>query len=432
MAQKQMMIWPPFVRLSLGLALTGGFGLGGLAFAFSALGLPLAQWSSIVQVHGHLQLLGWVGLMVWGVGLHFLPRLRGRPLAHPARAQLALWLFAAGLLLRFGSQIILATGGAGAWRSIVWLIFAASGVLEFSGGGLLGWTLAQTLGGGENLRQRAGFWQVMPFLLTAGLSFGLSLGCNLVGVLVAFVGRDLVLGRLYATLAEDVALIGFLLPITLGMSVRLFPLYLRTPLALTRLLYVGLALLLVGLSCGLVGVAFGLSGLSGLGAIVQGIALLGWVWGVQIFAPRRPLPRPGLPLWRDATQWHAITAYGWLVVSALALIALGLSAFGRALLPVSADLVRHLLGSGLLTILIFGIGPKMFEGFSRRPIRHPVYCWLTLVLGNLATVLRLGPALSLSPRIASMLGALAGLAGLLAVLFFSWNLWAAIWNPRRD
>ena len=72
-------IWPPFVWTAVMLALTAGFGLGRMLFAAPVLGLPVgAWWPAAAQVHAHVQLFGWAGLMVLGVAFHFLPRLRGR------------------------------------------------------------------------------------------------------------------------------------------------------------------------------------------------------------------------------------------------------------------------------------------------------------------------------------------------------------------
>ena len=45
-------IWPPFVWTAVGLALTAGFGLGGMLFAAPVLGLPVgAWWPAAAQVH---------------------------------------------------------------------------------------------------------------------------------------------------------------------------------------------------------------------------------------------------------------------------------------------------------------------------------------------------------------------------------------------
>lgn len=67
MSRHQAAVWPPFVRTAIALAITAGFGLGG------------TRWPAAEQAHGHIQVFGWAGLMVLGVGFHFLPRLRGAP-----------------------------------------------------------------------------------------------------------------------------------------------------------------------------------------------------------------------------------------------------------------------------------------------------------------------------------------------------------------
>src|SRR5581483_4975700 len=72
---------PPFLWAATLLALVGGFGLGGSLF------LHQTAWRfPAAQAHGHLQLFGWAGLLVLGVGLHFLPRLRGTRLVAPELA----------------------------------------------------------------------------------------------------------------------------------------------------------------------------------------------------------------------------------------------------------------------------------------------------------------------------------------------------------
>ena len=38
---------------------------------------------SLKFVHSHLNMLGWVSMMIYGVGYHVLPRFSGRPLKYP-------------------------------------------------------------------------------------------------------------------------------------------------------------------------------------------------------------------------------------------------------------------------------------------------------------------------------------------------------------
>lgn len=123
----------PFALVApfLGVALLAG-AAGGFVFA-TVLTLSLAfnvsigpWWAAVAQAHGHLQLYGWAGLFVLGVALHFLPRLRGAPLAFPRLVPWILGLQVTGLVLRAVSQPLLAATGSGISRGLL----LASGVLE--------------------------------------------------------------------------------------------------------------------------------------------------------------------------------------------------------------------------------------------------------------------------------------------------------------
>lgn len=49
-------------------------------------------------VHSHLNMLGWVSMMIFGVGYHVLPRFSGRPLRYPKIGELQFWTANVGLL----------------------------------------------------------------------------------------------------------------------------------------------------------------------------------------------------------------------------------------------------------------------------------------------------------------------------------------------
>ena len=66
------------------------------------LGLGMAVWPPLAvyrTVHFHFNLLGFVAMMIFGVGYHLLPRLAGHPLHHPALARVHWALANVGLLL---------------------------------------------------------------------------------------------------------------------------------------------------------------------------------------------------------------------------------------------------------------------------------------------------------------------------------------------
>jgi uncharacterized protein involved in response to NO len=423
MADNGRAIWVPYMRLAVGLALSAGFGFGALLFAAGALGLPIgAWWAATAQAHGHSQLFGWVGLPVCGIGWQFLPRLRGAPHADPRRTMLALGLLALGLLGRIVAQPALAAGVATAtvWR----LLLIGSGVLELLGATLVLAAVARLPRQGPPLATRDGFRAIWPLVLTAFCSCWLALALNLAG-LVGLVrsGATLIAAPLdRATI--DLTFYGFLLPMAVAMSARLFPLYFRTPPVDPRALRVGLALAGAGLALRLGGDIGQHPTVAGLGRLLQAGGLALFVLALGIFARRRPSPRAVRRLSAEPTHLHALTAYAWFLVGTALVSWQGLALLAPGL-PAPPDGERHALGAGYLTVLIIGIGARLLPGLARRPMHHEGFCWATLVLANGAALLRVGfpllPGGTPAP-LASVALAAAGLCGMAAVGLFAFNL----------
>ncbi len=49
-------------------------------------------------VHSHLMLLGWVSMMIYGVGYHILPRFAGRLIKKPGLCEIQFWMANIGLV----------------------------------------------------------------------------------------------------------------------------------------------------------------------------------------------------------------------------------------------------------------------------------------------------------------------------------------------
>lgn len=413
-------VWSPYIWVALGIAVTSGFGLGGALFAALASGVPAGVWwLALAQAHGHSQLFGYVGLLVLGTLLHFLPRLRGAPLWHPRAAMVALGCYTAGLAVRVIAQpgVALRATPAIIWRAALLL----SGWLELCGGAVALVLLLVTVRRGPALATRPGFREVAPFLAVAALAFTGALLVNTGGTFIAATTAGGLVPAWPDYWTARLFLDAALVPIAVAMSSRLFALYFRAPLPRMRPLRAGLVLLLAGLAAGSPGLP---PPWPALGALSRGVALLVVLWGTAIFAQRRPLPR-GQPLPRDAVWYHALAASGWLAVTAFVLLAGALRAMGAPGPAVPASLETHLLGAGYLTLLILGIGAKLLPGFAGRPLRSQALVWFTLVAGNLAALLRAGPLVLPAVLPApgrDLLLALAGLSGAAALAAFGWNL----------
>jgi cbb3-type cytochrome oxidase subunit 1 len=66
-----------------------------------ALGLYMAASGTIypyMPIHAHFNLLGWMSMMIYGVGYHILPRFSGRPIYSEKIAEWQFWLAHIGLV----------------------------------------------------------------------------------------------------------------------------------------------------------------------------------------------------------------------------------------------------------------------------------------------------------------------------------------------
>ena len=67
----------------------------------SLLGIAMLWDQSLMSlkfVHSHLNMLGWVSMMIYGVGYHILPKFAGRPLKYPRLVELQFWVANIGLI----------------------------------------------------------------------------------------------------------------------------------------------------------------------------------------------------------------------------------------------------------------------------------------------------------------------------------------------
>ncbi len=64
-----------------------------------------------MQIHVHFNLLGWMSMMIYGVGYHILPRFSGTPLWSERLSLWHLWLSNIGLVGMTIGWLVMARGG---------------------------------------------------------------------------------------------------------------------------------------------------------------------------------------------------------------------------------------------------------------------------------------------------------------------------------
>jgi uncharacterized protein involved in response to NO len=121
------------------------------------------------------------------------------------------------------------------------------------------------------------------------------------------------------------------------------------------------------------------------------------------------------------------SAYLWGSLGALLLVIDGIASLLFGALPVMVDAIRHSFAVGFITLLICGIAVRLVPSFSGKAIRSPRLVTATLLLGNLAALLRVGSVVLASVLPGSaVFFALSGPTGLALVLCLTVNLWSAL------
>lgn len=107
------------------------------------LGLGMAirpSWVVYRPAHIHLNVLGFVAMMIFGVGYHVLPRIAGHPLVRPRLAAAHWWMANTGLAL-FVAGFVLRAHGFGAAAPAL----GAGAVLSAAGAYVFAWNIWHTL-----------------------------------------------------------------------------------------------------------------------------------------------------------------------------------------------------------------------------------------------------------------------------------------------
>lgn len=411
-----------YLKTSLALALTAGFGIGLLAVLSRAGGPNLgAYWLPLIQAHGQVQLLGWVGLFVIGVAYHVVPRFRGVAPVGPRVALATYGLLLAAVLVRaIGQPLGVTAPLPGPFTLAALFQLGASGLFA---GTLLRW-----------LAPRRGPWEgYEPYLLASG---GWLVLAGLLQVAVA-VQTDAAGSAIVASLLGEPYLLamfhGFALMAALGVTRRAIPLFMGLHPTDARLAMSACVLLNAGVALevgGGVGNALAPSAAwragTLLGAVVAFLGALAFVRALHLYERAPRPPGPGQPRGHEA---YVRTAYGWLLFSLGlgAALALREALAGAAPSAGAAAAARHALALGFLSLLLFGMASRIVPVFGGvalwgRQLLAPLY-----VAFNLGVVLRVAGELAGSAdSLGRGLVAVSGLLGYGGLAAFALVLWRTL------
>lgn len=362
------------------LALVIGFPLGILVAYSGARDIGLgARWTPLIQAHGHVQIMGWLGLFLVGVAFQVVPRFKQVPLRLPQLVIPSIALIAVGLIARTVSQPY-ADGQAAAATMLGSAVIEAMGATGFVA------AITATL---LSARRKNYDW----YLLAACGWLMASAVANIAVVAELAVDRQTVIATAKNDPLITMQLFGFVALFIFGVSIRILPhfLSLRPPsvawLLPAMLLYN--AGLLVRATSGWVSAYADWTRPDELYAVAA-YAMAG---GVLILVLALKVHLPGLPKdTGEADRGHMKvirTAYGWLALA----FAIDVWFATRLLGGWSPDffeagVVRHALALGFAMQMIMGVGRRLLPALATRPVRHRLVLDISFWLLNLAIVTR--------------------------------------------
>ncbi len=426
-----------YVWSALAIALGGGLLIASyLGWQLGTQGNLPGNFPVWLQVHGHLQLVGWVNLFIMGVSLFFMPRLAGAPIPHRRWHAAVLPLTVGGLV----SESVARLAGAR------WLV-AAGGVAEWLG--LIGYIgMLAPVALHRSRSKDTGLEKLRPFFLMmiagwigfAALNAGFAVVMASTGNMIAPPAWN------RWTVELDLGLVLF--PLAYAFSVRNLPYFLYLPPVVAPVrrwgwAYLGAtAVTLAALSPPALGNAPKLAlAAAAVGRAARDGIVLWLIWDLNVFVRTRPLPyilaekselNPNPPprpwrAWLDPARWGrpewlVRSAYGWLATGCALDLADAVGWPAR----VAPDFLRHVFLLGFITQLILGMAQKMVPGFLHKPrLALPWLGHWMFVFGNAAALGRVLPALlPRGNKLAALGFAWSGPLAWVAVALLACELWA--------
>ena len=416
-----------FVLTSLAMAIGAGFVLATLA----PLSIVLqwgwgASYTAVVQAHGQVQILGWVGLFIVGMAYRLMPRFWGRPLPAPAFVWTSLLALSASLILRMAAQ----PAGEGVWQQTVLVTSGALGVIAAV---VFGIVVVRTIAHRESRAGATGYF----FLLGAG-AFVAQACLNLVLLIQMSQRAGDVLYPLDTAGLLHLQFYGFIVMFVLGVATRAVPTFSGLPRS--ELQGKVLAIALAGAVTAFLVAALLTANDGRSGALNQAEA-----WSFAMLGPlfvagtwQAGILRPAANRVAAASQphiWFIRAAFVWLLIAAGIASYYGVRAgfTGTTISAHGVDALRHVVGLGFASQMIIGMAMMILPEFAIRRMRYPrerMPTLMLLLLLNTAVALRVGAAVA-TPQWTSLdrfwpMAIAGGLGWSAVVLFAAIFVWGMV------
>jgi uncharacterized protein involved in response to NO len=345
-----------FVVAGIALAVSGGFSLAIALSVDAASGFSLGpRWIALAQTHGHLQTVGFLGLIIIGVALRVAPRFAGVHLRHPRLVPLILITIVLGVLLRALGQSLADHEPLGA-------VMAAGAWLEAIGAITFVWLLLSSM----HQALRDGNAPVL-FFASGAVWFAIQAILGAVWITELAIDHGSVLPTSKNAVLLLLQIFGFHLAFLLGVGARALPTFFDRVVpprhqALTAWVIIQLGLFLTATALAWWATQDDrLWQTENAGLLVLAVGLIGGA------AMTRAWGRPSRL--RPATQSIGRLpqlAVGWLIIAAFLMLYFAINGFaeGRPLAQAEFDSLRHLVALGVLVMALAGMAHIVLPEFA--------------------------------------------------------------------
>jgi hypothetical protein len=407
-----------------------GFSLGLVLLLELALLQRLgAGWWPHAQTHAHAQIYGFAGLFFFGVATQILPRFLGHPLTGRGTISAGGLLLGASLIARLSVQPF----ASGTLRDAALLAAAWIGML---GGALIVVVFARAVVASARPRER---WQL---LLGLGL---LSWALGMLAVFwstVALAQGQMLIPQPIQELALHLGLWGFIVPVTLAVSLRAFPNLLllrpgpvlaqRGAIAVYIVGFASVALTWFAQAAFIITVDIAAGPrAAGWLAMALGGGLL--VWSLRVYEP--PSRASQAPHITEPTRLWFRLAAGYLLLALIGSVYFSIreAVFSAPASALEMSATRHALAMGYLMPLIVGMAgrilPEHSGDMTRRSRELAAMVWLWLVGAGLRVAGELWSGYAGPGAVLMSVGATLAFFGF---AWFSIRLWASIGRRRPE
>ena len=377
-----------------------------------------ANYTAVVQAHGQVQILGWVGLFIMGMAYRLMPRFSGRPLPAPPFVWTSWLALSASLILRMAAQ----PASEGVWQQSMLVTSGALGVIAAV---VFAIVVVRTIAHRESRAGATGYF----FLLGAG-AFVAQACLNLVLLIQVAQRSGDVLYPLDAAGLLHLQFYGFISMFVLGVATRAVPTFSGLPRS--ELQGKALAIALAGavtvfLVAALLTAKDGRSGalnqVEAWSFAMLGPLFVAVAWQAGILPPKANRVAAA----SQPHVWFIRAAFVWLLIAAGIASYYGVRAgfTGTTISAHGVDALRHVVGLGFASQMIIGMAMLILPEFAiwrLRHLRERLPTLTLLLLLNTAVALRVGAAVATPQwngvdRLWPM--AIAGGLGWVAVMLFA-------------